>query len=324
LALPFIKHHQQLPQEALLASLSLQIKPVAPFRLDLTVWVLRRRPHNLMDRWDGTTYRRVLLLGDQPVAVAVTQSGPPETPKLQIEARGVEPDPETSEILAAILTWMLGLDIDLTQFYRFAAKNPRLQALISDFRGLKPPRYPSLFETLVNAVAGQQISLTVAIHLLNRLTQAFGAPFPDKSGEAHAFPRPQDLAGLEPQALRDLGYSYTKARTIIDLSQSLEAGSFSLQHLDTLDDEAAIKDLCQPRGIGRWSAEYALLRGLGRTHLFPGDDVGARRKLEAWLDLKEPLDYQGVRRVLAGFQPFGGLIYFHFLLSQLAEEGHLA
>ena len=307
-----------------MASLSLQLKPMPPFRLDLTVWVLRRRPHNLMDRWDGETYRRVLLIGDQPVAVAISQSGPPEAPELRVAARGAEPDPETSEILAAILTWMLGLDVDLTQFYRFAANHPRLQALIRDFRGLKPPRYPSLFEALVNAVAGQQISLTVAIHLLNRLTQAFGAPFPGASGEAHAFPRPRDLAGQEPQTLRDLGFSYSKARTIIELSQSLEAGSFSLENLDALDDEAAIETLSRPRGIGRWSAEYALLRGLGRTHLFPGDDVGARRKLETWLDLKEPLDYQGVRRVLAGFQPFGGLIYFHFLLGQLAEEGQLA
>ena len=101
-------------------------------------------------------------------------------------------------------------------------------------------------------------------------------------------------------------------------------GSFSLDNLTSLDDDTAVKALSRLKGIGRWTAEYALLRGLGRTHLFPGDDVGARRKLEAWLNLKEPLDYPGVRRALANFQPFGGLIYFHFLLSQLAAEGHLA
>ena len=298
-----------------------------PFRLDLTVWVLRRRPHNLMDRWDGETYRRVLLIGDQPVAVAISQSGPPEAPELRVQARGVEPEleteAETSEILAAILTWMLGLDIDLTQFYRFAANHPRLQELVQGFRGLKPPRYPSVFEALVNAITCQQISLTAGLHVLNRLIQAFGLPFPGESSEAQAFPRPRDLAGQEPQALRDLGFSYSKARTIIDLSQGLEAGSFSLDNLASLDDAAAVKALSRLKGIGRWTAEYALLRGLGRTHLFPGDDVGARRKLETWLDLKEPLDYPGVQRVLAGFQPFGGLIYFHFLLGQLAAEGQL-
>jgi DNA-3-methyladenine glycosylase II len=314
-----------MPLGASLASLSLHLKPVPPFRLDLTVWVLRRRPHNLMDRWDGETYRRVLLLGDQPVEVAISQSGPPETPELRVEACCVEPEieveSEISEILAATLTWMLGLDIDLTEFYRFAAQDPGLQGLVRDFRGAKPPRYPSLFEALVNAVAGQQISLTVAIHLLNRLTQAFGEPFPEKPGPAHAFPRPSDLAELQPQPLRDLGFSFTKARTIIELSQNLVAGSAGLEHLDSLGDDDAVKALSLLKGIGRWSAEYVLLRGLGRRHLFPGDDVGARRKLQEWLNLTEPLDYQGVRRVLAGFHPFGGLIYFHFLLGQLAAEG---
>ncbi len=95
----------------------------------------------------------MLLIGDQPVAVAISQSGPPEAPELRVQARGVEPEleteAETSEILAAILTWMLGLDIDLTQFYRFAANHPRLQELVQGFRGLKP-RYPSVFEALVH------------------------------------------------------------------------------------------------------------------------------------------------------------------------------
>jgi DNA-3-methyladenine glycosylase II len=56
-------------------SCSLVLRPRAPFRLDLTVWALRRRALNQVDTWDGSTYRRVLLLADTPVAVAVTQEG---------------------------------------------------------------------------------------------------------------------------------------------------------------------------------------------------------------------------------------------------------
>jgi DNA-3-methyladenine glycosylase II len=46
------------------------------------------------------------------------------------------------------------------------------------------------------------------------------------------------------------------------------------------------------KGVGRWSAEYALLRGLGRWSVFPGDDIGARRHLKNWLQLDEPLNYE--------------------------------
>ena len=36
------------------------LEPVPPFRLDLTAWALRRRPANIVDRWDGGAYRRAV------------------------------------------------------------------------------------------------------------------------------------------------------------------------------------------------------------------------------------------------------------------------
>ena len=58
-------------------------------------------------------------------------------------------------------------------------------------------------------------------------------------------------------------------------------------------------------------------------HVFPGDDVGARNNLLRWLGLEGPLDYDGVRRVLSPWSPYGGLIYFHLLLDRLAEARYI-
>lgn len=66
-----------------------------------------------------------------------------------------------------------------------------------------------------------------------------------------------------------------------------------------------------------------LLRGLGRTHVFPGDDVGARKNLQRWLNLVKPLDYAAVERTLKRWHPYGGLVYFHLLLDRLEEAGFL-
>jgi DNA-3-methyladenine glycosylase II len=66
-----------------------------------------------------------------------------------------------------------------------------------------------------------------------------------------------------------------------------------------------------------------LLRGLGRTHIFPGDDVGARNNLQRWLHLAGPLDYGEVQRTLTRWQRYGGLIYLHLLVDRLAEAGYL-
>jgi DNA-3-methyladenine glycosylase II len=77
------------------------------------------------------------------------------------------------------------------------------------------------------------------------------------------------------------------------------------------------------RGVGRWSAEYVMLRGLGRLHVFPGDDVGAQKRLARWLGRPGPLDYAGVRKAVAPWQPYAGLVYFHLLLDGLSRAGVL-
>ncbi len=121
-----------------------------------------------------------------------------------------------------------------------------------------------------------------------------------------------------------MGLSRQKARALIELSRAVAGGDFDPESIVELDDEAALSRLIELRGIGRWSAEYVLLRGLGRVHVFPGDDVGARNHLQDWLGLEEPLDYDGVHRVLGRWDRYGGLVYFHMLLAGLAEAGYLA
>jgi DNA-3-methyladenine glycosylase II len=137
----------------------------------------------------------------------------------------------------------------------------------------------------------------------------------------HACPRPEDLAGVAPEQLRRLGYSRQKSRAILDLAQTCVERAIDLEALSELNDADAVTRLQELRGVGRWTAEYVLLRGLGRTHIFPGDDVGARNNLQRWLHRSKSMDYQAVRRALARWKPYSGLIYFHLLLDRLEEAG---
>lgn len=303
--------------------LTFSLTPVPPFRLDLTVWALRRRPHNTIDQWDGQTHRRVLATASGPIEILVTQPGPPDRPRLDITLAGAELPPDAQAIVTAALERLLGLRLDLAAFYRFAAQDERLAPLAERFRGFKPARFTGLFETLVNAIACQQITLSFGIHLLNRLAAHFGPTTQADSEAAHAFPSPEDLAGRDPEELRPLGYSRQKARAIIELAWELVEGRLHLDELATLDDAAVVARLRRLHGVGRWTAEYALLRGLGRLDIFPGDDVGARNNLRRWLGLTEALDYAGVRRTLERWRPYAGLIYLHLLLERLAESGQI-
>jgi DNA-3-methyladenine glycosylase II len=188
-------------------------------------------------------------------------------------------------------------------------------------RGLKPPRFPTVFEALVNGVACQQLSLAVGIHLLNRLTADHGRPVSDDLGGPRAFPGPEDLATLEPDELKRDGFSMTKAGTIVETARAIVAGDLDLESLERLDDPAAIDRLISLRGIGRWTAEYVLLRGLGRLHVFPGDDVGAHNKLRRLFGIDMPLDHESVQQLVARWQPYAGVVYFHLLLDSLSQAG---
>ena len=300
------------------------LKVVPPFRLDLTVWALRRRPENKMDRWDGETFCRGLVLNGKPVEIAVIQIGSTAAPRLQVTVTGIASGHDLRPGVTETLNRVLGLQADLKGFYRHAAKDARLSTLARRFRGVKPPQFPSLLEALVNGIACQQFSLAAGIQILNRLSEKFGIPVIETGIRAHTFPRPEDLAALKPEPLRNLGFSRHKAEAIIELSRAIVAGNLNRDRLVSLDDGSAVEQLSSLRGVGRWTAEYVLLRGLGRLHIFPGDDVGARNNLKKWLGLRKPLDYDGVSRLLAKWEPYAGLIYFHMLLYHLNETGHLS
>jgi DNA-3-methyladenine glycosylase II len=299
------------------------LEPAPPFRLDLTAWAVRRRPGNQMDVWDGETYQRVLAIQGKPALISVTQRGRIDAPRLELIASGDHVGARAKEAIVLAVERLLGLRIDLSAFYELASTRPRIRELASRFRGLKPPRFPTVWEAIVNGIACQQLSLTVGLLLLNRLSAACGMTFGTPDETRYSFPRPEDLAVAAPETIRSLGFSGTKTRTLIELAREISAGRLAPEALADLSNEQAVSRLVELRGIGRWTAEYTLLRGLGRIDLFPGDDIGARNNLQRWMRLSGPLDYARVTHVVSRWKPYGGLVYFHLLLDSIARAGLL-
>jgi DNA-3-methyladenine glycosylase II len=301
----------------------LTIHPAAPFRLDLTAWALRRRPGNAIDRWDGTSFRRALSLTEGWVGVSVAQVTGPDHPHLVVAVDRGNTGRTVDAEVRATMERIFAVGLDLSTFYQMAAADEQLRPLVERFRGVRPPRFPTVFEGLLNAVACQQLSLEAGLSLLNRLAGAYGATASVDGIQLQALPGPQDLAGRTADGLARLGFSRRKAATIISISRAVTSGDLDLDELERIPDDAVVARLTELRGIGRWSAEYVLLRGLGRLHVFPGDDVGARKNLARWLRLESPLDYAGVAQAVARWWPYAGMVYFHLLLNGLSAAGEL-
>jgi len=261
----------------------------------------------------------VLVIHDIPVLLQVSQSGTRRSPRLHITAQAHRIPRDAKAYITQSLELLLGLRVNMRPFYRLAKADRCLSKLTGRLMGLKPPRFPSIFEAIVNGIACQQLSLHVGLTLLNRLTMRAGVPFASPSGTRHAFPRAQDISELSVRALRRLGFSTNKGIALRQLSKHVVSGQFDVEGLAHLRDEQAMESLLALRGVGRWTAEYVLLRGLGRTNVFPADDVGARNNLTRWLKIERHLDYSSVQQVLAQWHPYSGMIYFHLLIDSLTS-----
>lgn len=289
-----------------------------PFRLDLTVWALRRRASNAVDRWDDGRYSRVIVADGGPARLTVIQTTAGAEPTLTVVVESATRISAAATHDAGLLVQkMFGLAVDLRPFYQLARDDRVISPLVERFCGVRPPRFPTVFEGLVNAIACQQVTLDLGIVLLNRLSERFGTPMATQGTVLHAFPTPVDLANAPEESIRELGFSRQKTRAIQELSTHVADATVDLARLEDLTKTEAIAYLSRIRGIGRWSAEYVLLRGLGRLDTFPGDDVGAQNNLRRLFHLADKPTYDHIRHLTSPWHPYEGVVYFHLLLEKL-------
>jgi len=286
---------------------------VAPYRLDLTANVLRRLSSNVVDRFsaDGA-FSRALDGFSAPVVVTVRQSA---ADALEVELAA--PAGEEGRALA-LVSRMLGVDRDMRQFDRRAAKIPWLRALAKRMRGVKPPRYPTLWEACVNAVVFQQISLFAAAAILQRVIEALGIAVAHGSDRLYAFPTPQAMLGASDATLARAGLSTGKYTTLKRIADAIVSGTLDEAMLEEQPSSEAAARLTAIKGIGPWTAAVILLRGLGRLDVFPVNDSGIARGLtrlrSGAADLDAALKILGDQR---------GMLYYHVLLSWLESRGEL-
>lgn len=133
---------------------------------------------------------------------------------------------------------------------------------------MKPEPRRTPFQSLVQAVAHQQLNGTAAATILRR----FKALFPGRR-----FPRPEDVAAATDEALRSAGLSRSKVAAIRDITARVLSGEIpGSRALGGMTDEEVVRRLTAARGVGRWTAEMLLMFQMGRADVLPADDYGVR------------------------------------------------
>ena len=224
----------------------------------------------------------------------------------------------------SVLDRLLGLRIDLTDWYHMAAGDARLRPLADTFRGMKPPRFPTMFEAVVNAFACQQLSLEVGLELLNRLATISSARFGDAARRPlrlpHGARRGAVAAGEVPS---DWVQPSEGPRASRPRPRDHATGTGSGVHRGertTLWSGSACSN-CAASAGGRPS-----------TCCYEASDACTCSLAMMWALRSDWLDGLGVRgrwttpafsRAVERWQPYAGLVYFHLLLDGLSQAGAL-
>jgi DNA-3-methyladenine glycosylase II len=289
-----------------------RISVAPPYRLDLTVTALRRLPTNIVDLLtsDGQ-YARALDGAKGPVIVHVRQTRPD---LLTVRLEGAAAD--RRQVLP-IVRRILGVDRDLEPFYDAARHVPWLRPLVRRMRGVRPPRYPTLWEASVKVVLFQQISLQAASTITTRLTTALGTPLEGTGDRLYTFPSAARVLDTTDTVLRSFGISPNKLAALRRVGEALESGDLDEAKLEELPSPEVASVLQEIKGIGPWSATVILLRGFGRLDVFPLNDSSVKHNLKVVtggtvIDLPRVLEQLGPQR---------GMLYYHLLLARLEGLG---
>lgn len=289
-----------------------ELRVVAPFRLDLTVSALRRLSTNMVDvLTPEREYVRVLGGAHAPVFVRVKQSGP------EVLTVVLDGDAGDCAQVLPLIRRMLGVDCDLTHFNRAAKRISWLAPLADRMRGVKPPRYPTLWEACVNAIVFQQVSLFAASAIMRRLLIALAEPFEHQGLTLYKFPGVERVLEGNGDIARAVGLSANKCATLRRVGEALASGALHEEMLEERASPDAAALLRQIKGIGPWTATVILLRGLGRLDVFPMNDSSVARNLTLVsqamsVDVAATLNTLGAQR---------GMLYYHLLLARLEARG---
>jgi DNA-3-methyladenine glycosylase II len=222
---------------------------------------------------DGRSLRRVWGRPEDPWAIGVEPAGE----RWKVTAWGRDPPTARAAVRA-----MFALDDPIEEFYRQVRTEPVLRGTERRFRGLRLPRDPSLYEAILHAILGQQLSVAAARTIEARLVERTDAYLDVEGVELPRVPAPEELTRLGFDGLRAAGASGANARSLLALADRWGSGTLNADGLDVLALEAAVERLDREPGIGRWTAENALLRGVGRRDLFIAGDLGLRVALDRY------------------------------------------
>jgi DNA-3-methyladenine glycosylase II len=266
-----------------LAQVSGTLHPTPPFDFNKTLAFIEGfSPTKAEQSLAGRALSKAIMVQGQAVVFTARSTGSVEAPRLEYTLFSAQPLPAQVEATAVDrLRFFLSLDDDLRPFYAAAQADPAFAPEVRRLYGLHHVKFPTPFENAAWAVLSQRAPIPVARKLKDAVVERFGANLVVDCKRYWAFPEAATLAAVPAGELAALLRNDRKA-------QYLAAAAAAFAGVDEAwlrggDYDAVLEWLLAIKGIGEWSADFILLRGLGRMQAlhFTPDTIFEQRMSRA-------------------------------------------
>ncbi|HET6544320.1 MAG TPA: DNA-3-methyladenine glycosylase [Chryseolinea sp.] len=272
---------------------SLRIPPPHEFSYELALTFLKRSPRELLHKVIDDRIEKAIRINGAVIIFSIRY----DKDELLVEFLNTKVTvAQATEVVKYIREW-LDLDTDLKPFYAMCQKDKLLKGLVKNFYGYRIVGQPDLFESIVWAVLGQQINVQFAYTLKQKFVERYGEALTLKEETYYLFPAAAVVAQLTEAQLLALQFSRQKAAYIINIAKAFAEGVVSKEKLVGLSLKQAKDLLMEIKGIGNWTANYALMKTFRHTDAFPLEDAGIHNAIKNLKKLTKKPSIEEVKRV---------------------------
>ena len=296
----------------------LTVDALPPFSFDLNAEIFANGERQIRNYEKGRFWQ-VIRVNSKLLLITVVATGTVDKPKVSVEMKANrEITAEDTKKAEKIVNALFSLDLDLKPFYEKVKDDKVMAQFTRKLWGLKIPTTPTVFEALVDSIVEQQISLKVANSIENRIIKKFGESLELEDATYFAYPTPQQLAPVSIEEFRQCGLSLRKGEYIKEASRLITEGKLNLEKLKTYESsEQIIGELDKIRGIGVWTAELTILRGMQRLDALPADDLGLRRVISRYYRDGKVISSAEARQIAESWGEWKGLAAYYLVVADM-------
>jgi DNA-3-methyladenine glycosylase II len=268
------------------------------FSFSLCFDFLKRSPRELLHRIGTDSVTKLLKVGDEKILFEVNN----DEDKLNVKFLNGSPSTAAKSFVKNYITEWFDLETDLKPFYTMAEKDKMLKDLVKRFYGYRIIGQPDLFESIVWAVLGQQINVPFAYTLKQKFVEQFGERLMFKDESYYLFPRPELVSGLTDEQLLPLQFSRQKSKYTIIIAEAFADGSISKEKLKGLPLAEAKEQLMKIKGVGNWTANYALMKTFRYPDAFPLEDAGIHNSIKNFKKMDRKPTLEEVKKIFKKYK----------------------